>query len=79
MEDTLQFKDMIKKVDEIYYYIVGNKLDPSSGMTTRINKMEEKIKTLEDFKKKVIWVGVGMALPTTYGVFELLSKFLKVL
>lgn len=70
---------MEDKLGEIYYYIVGNKLDSSTGIIEKLKRMEATIKGLEEFKKKAIWIGVGMALPTTYGVFELFSKFLKAL
>ncbi len=74
-----QISEIDGKVDNILMLLQGNELDKNdNGFLGKVNTLEKKVSSLEDFKKKVvISCGLLLALPTAYGIFSLIAQFIK--
>lgn len=91
MEDnTTQIKADLEEVrtdvKAILYLLTGTEYDTTQGLlhrfeyeklksVTLLERMEKRVEKLEKWKDKVIWAGLGMALPAGYGIIDLLHVF----
>lgn len=64
-----------QKVDKMYQLMIGHELDEDSGYVTKIKVLEQQVKDLVEFKKRMVWIGIGMSLPTTFGFFKMFQFF----
>lgn len=73
-------------VKAILYLLTGTEYDTTQGLLhrfenekikslTTIEKMEKRIDKLEKWKDRIIWSGLGMALPAGYGIVDILHQF----
>lgn len=51
-----------KKLDMVYYAIVGNELDEGHGMAERLKKLEQEYMILSRHFDRVKWVTIGYSL-----------------
>lgn len=65
------------KVDKMYQLMIGHELDESSGYVSKIKALEHQVNDLVEFKKRIIWIGFGMSIPTGLGVFKIIEYVLK--
>lgn len=68
-----------QKVDKMYQLMIGHELDEDSGYVSKIKVLENQVKDLVEFKKRIIWVGIGMSIPTTFGFFKMFQFFINVI
>lgn len=67
-----------KDVSSILQLLKGNDLDKDDkGFVGEVNKLRQEVDSLKKFKERVIYIGIGMALPATYGVFGVASAIIK--
>lgn len=73
-----QMKDVDKKVSSILQLLKGNELDRNdNGFVGEVNDLRTRVEKLEDLKKKVIYIGIGVSFPTSYGLASLIAQFIK--
>lgn len=68
-----------QKVDKMYHLMIGHELDQDSGYVSKMKLLENQVKDLIEFKKKIIWIGFGMSIPTGLGVFKMIEFFIKLI
>lgn len=68
-----EFTDLKDKVNVIYQYIVGHEHDKAVGLIHWKTESEKRLKTLEGFRDKLIWIGIGMSIPTGLGVLKIIQ------
>lgn len=66
-----------QKVDKMYQLMIGHELDEDSGYVSKIKALEHQVQDLVEFKKKIIWIGVGVSAPTALGVFKIAEYFVN--
>lgn len=67
--------ELKKKLDEVLSLLRGNTLDKSdSGFIGSVNDLEKRVSTLEKWKDRIVWMMVGMGIPASIGVVEILKK-----
>jgi hypothetical protein len=63
------------KLDEVLSLLRGNILDKSdNGFIGSVNDLEKRVSTLEKWKDRIVWLFIGMGLPASVGVIEILKK-----
>jgi hypothetical protein len=63
------------KLDEVLSLLRGNKLDANDkGYIGSVNDLEKRVSTLEKWKDRIVWLFIGMGLPASVGVIEILKK-----
>lgn len=65
-----------QKVDKMYQLMIGHELDEDSGYVAKIKTLEHQVSELLEFKKKIVWIGIGMSVPTGLGVFKIIQYVL---
>jgi len=67
------------KVSSILSLLQGNKLDKNdNGVIGIVNELHERVTSLEKWRDRIIWMVIGMGLPASVGLVEILKKiFLK--
>ncbi len=66
------------KVSGIISVLRGNELDKGdTGISGRVNDLEDRVFDLEKWKYRIFWFGLGMAAPAGVGVWELLKVLFK--
>lgn len=68
-----KFDTMSQKVDKMYQLMIGNELDEDSGYVQKIKTLEVEVKSLVEFKKRIIWVGIGMSITSGVGVWQIVQ------
>lgn len=68
-----KFDTMSQKVDKMYQLMIGNELDEDSGYVQKIKTLEVEVKSLVEFKKRIIWVGIGMSITSGVGVWQIIQ------
>lgn len=67
--------ELKKKLDEVLSLLRGNILDKSDqGFIGSVNDLEKRVSTLEKWKDRIVWLFIGMGLPASVGVIEILKK-----
>lgn len=68
-----ELSTLTRKVDQILDILVGNGLTEEKGLVGKVDEVDERIKKLEKFKDKALWILMGMALPGGVGVAKILG------
>ncbi len=68
-----KFDTMSQKVDKMYQLMIGHELDEDSGYVHKIKTLEVEVKSLVEFKKRIIWVGIGMSITSGVGVWQIIQ------
>ena len=72
---STKFDVMSQKVDKMYQLMIGHELDEDSGYVAKIKTLESQVKELVEFKKRIIWVGVGMSITSGIGIAQIIQYF----
>ena len=67
---------MANKLDKMYELLIGSELDESTGYRHKIQQLEKTVKELSDFKQKMVYVAVGMSIPTGMGLMQIIQYFI---
>jgi len=63
------------KVSKILDIIAGNNLNKDDkGLTGKVNEHGDRLSTLEKWKDRLIYTVIGMGVPASVGVLEILRK-----
>jgi hypothetical protein len=69
--------ELKKKLDEVLSLLRGNILDKSDmGFIGSVNDLEKRVSTLEKWKDRIVWMVIGMGIPASVGIVEILKKLL---
>lgn len=72
-----EIDELKKKLDEVLILLRGNALDKSDqGFTGAVNDLENRVSVLEKWKDRVVWMVIGMGIPASVGIIEILKKLL---
>lgn len=71
-----KFDVMSQKVDKMYQLMIGHELDEDSGYVSKIKHLEKIVDELVEFKKRIIWIGIGMSIPSGVGVWQIIQYFI---
>lgn len=74
-----QLKDKVdeigNKVSSILSLLQGNKLDKNdNGVIGTVDDLHERVTNLEKWKDRIVWMVIGMGLPASVGIMEILKK-----
>lgn len=74
-----EIDELKKKLDEVLSLLRGNILDKNDqGFIGSVNDLEKRVTGLEKWRDRIIWTLVGMGIPASVGMIEILKKiFLK--
>ncbi len=62
------------KVDRLLELIRGNDLDVNDlGILGIVNSNKNKIEKLEKLKDKFVWILIGMSMPTSFGILQVIG------
>ena len=73
---STKFDVMSQKVDKMYQLMIGHELDEDSGYVSKIKTLEYQVNELVEFKKRIIWIGIGMSIPSGVGIFQIVQYLL---
>ena len=68
-----QLTSMNVSLNKITDVLVGNEHDKESGFLCRVKELELSVDKLEKFKDRIMYITVGMSVPSTYGIYKFLS------
>jgi hypothetical protein len=68
-----------KNVSTILELLQGNTLDKSdNGIAGMVNRHDEEIESLKKWRDRFVWTVIGMGLPASVGIIEILKNiFIK--
>jgi hypothetical protein len=91
MEDHINqlskdLEEVMGDVKSILYILTGTEHDSTTGLlnrfaeqkieaATKIQILEKRVDKLEKWKDRIIWAGLGMALPAGYGIVDIIHQF----
>jgi hypothetical protein len=75
----IEIDELKKKLDEVLSLLRGNHLDKNDqGFIGSVNDLEKRMTTLEKWKDRIVWMFLGMGIPASVGIVEILKKiFIK--
>lgn len=75
----LEVDELKKKLDEVLSLLRGNNLDKNDqGFIGSVNDLEKRMTSLEKWRDRIVWMVIGMGIPASVGVAEILKKiFIK--
>ena len=73
-----KFDAMSQKVDKMYQLMIGHELDEDSGYVSKIKTLEKQVNELVEFKKRIIWIGLGMSIPSGVGVWQIIQYLIGI-
>lgn len=69
--------ELKKKLDEVLSLLRGNILDKNDqGFIGSVNDLERRMTNLEKWKDRIVWMFIGMGIPASIGIVEILRKLL---
>jgi hypothetical protein len=72
-----EIEELKKKLDEVLSLLRGNTLDKNDqGFIGVVNDLEKRVTTLEKWKDRIVWMFIGMGIPASVGIMEILRKLL---
>jgi hypothetical protein len=75
--EMTEVDELKKKLDEVLNLLRGNTLDKSDqGFIGSVNDLEKRVSTLEKWKDRIVWMVIGMGIPASVGIVEILKKLL---
>lgn len=78
MEIEEQIRNLDRKVTSILTLLKGNDLDQSdTGMAGVVADIDERVKKLEKWKDRFIYLLIGTGLPAGYGISEFIGKLIS--
>lgn len=67
--------ELKKKLDEVLSLLRGNTLDKNDqGFIGIVDDLHKRVTSLEKWKDRIVWMVIGMGLPASVGVIEILKK-----
>jgi hypothetical protein len=71
--------ELKKKLDEVLSLLRGNNLDKNDqGFIGTVDDLQKRVTGLEKWKDRIVWMFLGMGIPASVGVVEILKKiFIK--
>ena len=73
-----QMEDMGSKVSRILWTLTGNELDRNdTGFIGQVDELEKRVKALEKFRDRAIYLIIGASLTTGFGVGKVIELILQ--
>lgn len=74
-----QVHEIDEKLSRVLDLLTGNKYDrDDKGFIGVVNALEERVKILEKWRDRAIYVFIGMAFPSGIGVWKIINELVKV-
>lgn len=86
---TKDLEELKLDVKEILWLLTGTEHDATTGLlnrfaqqkvesATKVQVLEKRVDKLEKWRDRIVWAGLGMALPAGYGIMDIIHTiFLK--
>jgi len=72
-----QVSDVDLKVSSILSLLKGNDLDHSDkGLIGDINEHDKRLSSLEKMRDRFIWFTIGLAIPASWGIFDIVKNII---
>lgn len=68
--------DLKNLVQKLYTIIAGHELDKESGVINQVKDHETRIKRIEAFRDRMVWMGIGVSIPAGLGIVEIIKLVL---
>lgn len=72
-----QISNINETVNEIYCVLIGSEHDKESAFLSRVKVLETQVKSLTEFKQRMIYMAIGVSIPSTYGTFKIITTLLS--
>lgn len=73
----VEVDELKKKLDEVLSLLRGNILDKNDqGFIGSVNDLERRVSGLEKWKDRIVWMFIGMSIPASIGIVEILRKLI---
>ena len=72
-----QISNINETVNEIYGVLIGSEHDKESAFLSRVKVLETQVKSLTEFKQRMIYMAIGVSIPSTYGTFKIITTLLS--
>lgn len=80
MELEKKMEEMSRNINKILELLTGNDLDPNdNGHIGEIKDLRERVKTLERWKDRALWIMVGMSVTSSFSMAALIGKLVEIL
>lgn len=73
-----QIAEMNRMITQIYHVVIGSEHDKEIGLLKRVKDLEDETDKLNKFIDRTKWVVVGMAMPASWGIIQLLVTIFKI-
>lgn len=74
--DIKEFHSLTEKVNDIHRILIGTAEEKEVGIVSRVRKTEVDINDLKDWKQKITYFAMGMVIPASYGVFDIIKTII---
>lgn len=71
-----EFHSLTAKVDDIHRMLIGTSEEKEVGLVSRVRKTEADISEIKDWKQKITYFAMGMVVPASYGVFDIIKTII---
>lgn len=71
-----KFNPLQTRVDDLYRGVYGDEQNSVPGLIDTDKSQHQRIKSLEDLRKKVLWIGAGIMVALE-GLWHFFSEFFK--
>lgn len=72
-----EIDELKKKLDEVLSLLRGNILDRNDqGFIGAVDDLSKRVSSLEKWRDRGIWMVIGMGLPASVGIIEILKKII---
>lgn len=68
-----------KKLDSLLYLLGGSEFDKGGGLVQKVETMEKRLTKIENLVNKAIWIGIGISIPASVGIVQILGKIISAL
>lgn len=77
MDLEKQMQDIRNMVVDIHRVVLGSEHEKDLGLLSRVRELEERIIKVDMILKRAKWVMIGMAIPASWGIRDLIEILTK--
>ena len=71
-----EFHSLVAQVNDIHQMLIGTSEEKEVGLVSRVRKTEADISEIKDWKQRVTYFAMGMVVPASYGVFDIIKTII---
>lgn len=70
-----ELQQVNEKLNSIITLLNGHELDnEAGGMVQRMHVIDSRLGKIEQFKDRIIYVGIGIGIPASWGMIDIIGK-----